>query len=160
MDQRDFLIRRLAEARHRLEALIDRAPTDKDIYPGWSIKEYLDHIAGWDDATVEALGCHVRGEPIPQTAARGINAYNAQTVSTREAIDLDHTRQEFAASRAAVVRALQDLPDAKFNEPLTFPWGEFGTVAYLVEIFVDHEDEHCAHLDRWLKNPDEVIGKH
>jgi len=158
--QRDFLIERLAHTRAGLAALIPQAPVDKHIYPNWTIKEYLAHLAGWDDAVVEALYAHTKGEPIPQTAARGINAYNAQTVSTRETLDLEHTRREFFASREAVIEALQELPDGKFNQPLVFPWGETGTVAYFVEIFVDHDEHHAAHLAAWLKNPDEVIGEH
>jgi len=63
---------------------VDQAPTDKYIYPHWTIKQYIDHISGWDDAMVEALEAHAKNEPVPQSAARGIDAYNAQTVSTRE----------------------------------------------------------------------------
>jgi hypothetical protein len=158
--QRDFLLERLAHARAELVDLIPQAPTDRDIYPNWTIKEYLDHLAGWDDAVVEALHAHAKGEPIPQTAARGINAYNAQTVSTRETIDLEHTRREFFASREAVIKAMNDLPDAKFDQPLVFPWGERGTVAYFIEIFVDHDEHDAAHLAQWFKNPDQVIGEH
>jgi hypothetical protein len=158
--QREFLLERLAHARAALVALIPQAPADRDIYPNWTIKEYLDHLAGWDDAVVEALSAHAKGEPIPQTAARGINAYNAQTVSTRETLGFEHSRREFFASREAVIKALHDLPEEKLNQPLVFPWGETGTVAYFIEIFVDHDEHHTAHLSDWLKNPDAVIAEH
>jgi hypothetical protein len=59
-----------------------------------------------------------------------------------------------------VIQALKDLPDEKFNQPLTFPWGEEGTIAYLIEIFVEHDEHHAVHLAAWLKNPNEVLGKH
>jgi uncharacterized damage-inducible protein DinB len=158
--QREFLIARLSAARQILDELVSAAPTKKDIYPGWTLKQYLDHLSGWDDAVVEALQAHARSEPIPQTAARGINVYNAQTVSTRETLDLEHTRREYDASRRAVLQALQELPDEKFNLPLTFPWGEQGTVAYMIEIFVDHDEHHAQHLRQWMANPDEVIVGH
>ncbi len=158
--QREFLIERLNLSRQGLASLASQAPADEFIYPNWTIKEYLDHIAGWDDAIVEALHAHAKGEPIPQTASRGINAYNAQTVSTRETLDLEHTQREFEASRKALIQALRDLPDEKFNQPLVFPWGETGTVAYLIEIFVEHDEHHAGHLAAWLKNPSEIIGEH
>ena len=158
--QCELLVERLQKAHQRLNALIPQAPVGKYIYPNWTIKEYLDHISGWDDAIVEALRAHARDEPIPQSAARGINVYNAQTVSTREAIDFEHTRREFDASRRAVFQALRDLPNEKFAQTLTFPWGESGTVAEMIEIFIEHDEHHADDLDAWLKNPDEVIGGH
>ncbi len=140
--------------------LVRQAPVGQCIYPRWTIKEYLDHLAGWDDAVVEALHAHAAGEPVPQSASRGINAYNAQTVSTRETLDLEHSRRECNASRQALIQALQDLPDEKFNHPLIFPWGETGTVAYLIEIFVEHDEHHTCHLAEWLKHPERVISAH
>ena len=158
--QRNFLIDRLNQARARLTSLVLQARAEKYIYPNWTLKEYLDHLAGWDDAVVETLRAHARTEPVPQSAARGINAYNAQTVSTRETLDLEHSRREFAASREVLLQALGDLPDEKYNQPLDFSWGESGTVAYLIEIFVEHDEHHAEHLEKWIKNQDEVIGEH
>jgi hypothetical protein len=158
--QREFLIERLNAARQALDALLPDAPTDKYIYPTWTIKEFLDHLSAWDAAVVEALHAHAKGEPVPQTAARGINSYNAHAITERKKIDLEASKREFHSSRMAVIQALKDLPDAKFNEPLLFPWGEYGTVAYFIEIFVDHDEHHTKHLAGWLKNPREVIREH
>ncbi len=161
MSQRTELINRLRTARQKFEPLLANVPTNKFIYPNWTIKQYLDHISGWDDAIVMALQCHAKNEPVPLTAARGINAYNADTVTTRETIDLDHTRREFNASRKAVMRALEELPEEKFSEPITYPWGGTGTVEEFIDIFVEHDEEHAEHLEEWLKHPDQPItGKH
>ncbi len=157
LPQRDFLIERLKSSRRQLDELVDFAPTDKFIYPNWTIKQYLDHLSGWDDAVVAALKAHAKGELVPQIATRGINFYNAQTVSTRESIDLDHSKQEYESSRHEVIQALHDLPDEKFNQPLVFPWGETGTVAYFIEIFVEHDEHHTHHLTTWLKQPDKAL---
>jgi len=160
LNSRETLIQQLEAARRHLTALVDQAPTDKQIYPGWTIKEYIDHISGWDDAIVEALEAHAKNEPVLQTAARGIDVYNAQTVSTRETLDLAHSRREFVAGHARVIQSLQNLPAEKFDQRLVYPWGGSGTVEDLIEIFVEHDQEHTRHLSVWLKNPDEVIGKH
>ena len=156
----ETLIERLQTARRHLTALVDQAPTDKQIYPRWTIKEYIDHISGWDDAIVEALGAHARNEPVPQSAVRGIDFYNAQTVSTRETLDLAHSRREFTAGHARVIQTLQDLPAEKFDQRLVFPWGGSGTVEDFIVIFVEHDEEHTRHLSAWLQNPDQIIGNH
>jgi DinB superfamily len=159
-NQRELFIKQLEDARRLLTALVDQAPTDQYIYPHWTIKQYIDHISGWDDAMVEALEAHAKNEPVPQSAARGIDAYNAQTVSTRETLDLAHSRSEFIAGHARVIQTLRDLPDEKFDQPLVFPWGESGTIKDFIDIFVGHDKEHADHLTAWLKKPDEIIGEH
>lgn len=159
--QREFLIARLNKARIRLTELILSAPSDREIYPGWTLKEFVDHVSGWDDSTVQALRAHAQGQPVGQTAANGIDDYNARAVSERQSMDLDETLKEYGDQRLALIQALRDLPDEKFNVPLDFPWGEFGTVAYMIEIFVDHEEELAEHLQLWMRNPDEpLVGRH
>ena len=158
--QRAFLIERLNSTRKPLEEVIAQAPADKDIYKNWKIKQIMDHISGWDDVIIEALTKHAKGEPITPTVSRGINAYNAETTTSPQTLNHELTRKEFQGTRLTLIQALNDLPDEKFNQPLIFPWGEIGTVAYLIEIFVEHEEYHCAHMRAWLKNPDEIIGEH
>jgi uncharacterized damage-inducible protein DinB len=159
-NQRELFIEQLEDARRHLTALVDQTPADKQIYPNWTIKQYIDHISGWDDAMVEALEAHAKNEPIPPSAARGIDAYNAQTVSTRETLDLAHSRREFTAGHERVIQTLRNLPDEKFDQLLTFPWGESGTVRDFIDIFVGHDKEHTGHLAAWLKNPNEIVGEH
>ncbi len=158
--QREFLIERLQHARKPLEDLHPQAPPGKEIYANWTVKELLAHLTGWDDVTIEALHAHGRGEPVSTTVSTGIDAYNARTVSSRESLNLKQTIDEWRATRQALIQALHDLPDEKFNQALTFPWGETGTVAYLIEIFVEHEEYHGGHLAEWLRNPDEIIADH
>ena len=157
---RELLVEQLEDARRHLKALVNQAPTDKPIYPNWTIKQYMDHISGWDDAMVEALDAYAKNEPVPQSAAHGIDAYNAQTVSTRETLDLAHSRREFTVGHERVIHTLRNLPDEKFDQLLTFPWGESGIVKDFIEIFVEHDKEHTEHLAAWLKNPNQIIGEH
>jgi len=159
--QKKILVERLRKAREHLNQFVSQAPVDKQIYPNWTLKQYLDHLSGWDDAIIDSLNAHAKNEPAPQTAARGINAYNADTVTTRETLSFEHTRREFDRSREAVIETIQSLADEKFEQPFTFAWGDSGTVADLVEIFADHDEEHAEHLKEWLKHPDQpIVGEH
>lgn len=159
--EKQFLIARWENRREALKALVAQAEAhqEKEIYRGWKLKEFLAHMSGWDDAVIASLRAHAVGGAFGTPAARGVNAYNAQTVSTREALDYDHIRREWDRTHELMLDALRDLPDEKLHQPLTFAWGEIGTVAYLVEIFVEHEEEHAAHLREWLKDPDKVVAE-
>lgn len=159
--EKQFLIARWENRRKALKSLVAQAEPhrNKEIYKGWTLKEFLAHMSGWDDAVIESLHAHLEGLPFLTPAARGVNAYNAQTVSTHKSLDYDHTRRDWDRTHELIIQALLDLPEEKFHQALTFPWGETGTVAYLVEIFVEHEEEHAEHLREWLENPDELIAE-
>lgn len=156
-----FLVARWENRRATLKDLVTQAEPhrEKEIYRNWRLKELLAHMSGWDDAVVDSLRAHATGAPLQTPASRGIDAYNAQTVSTRETLDYDHVRREWDRTHELILQTIRDLPEEKATQPLIFPWGEFGTVAYLVEIFVKHEEEHAHHLREWLKNPNEVFAE-
>ena len=158
--QRTFLINRLKEKRTEIETLLAKAPADKEIYTNWTLKELLAHMSGWDDVIIEALQAHAKDEPVSTTVTTGIDNYNANTVTTRKSLNLEQVTLEWKATRESLFKALEELPNEKFNQPLTFPWGETGTVAYLIEIFVEHEEFHRKHLGEWVKNPDQIVGEH
>jgi hypothetical protein len=159
--EKQFLVNRWNHRREMLKTLVAQAEPhrEKEIYRDWTLKEFLAHMSGWDDAVIESLRAHADGTAFATPASRGITAYNAQTVSTRETLDYDHIRREWDRTHELILQALRDLPEEKYHQPLTFPWGETGTVAYLVEIFVEHEEEHAAHLREWLKKPDEAFAE-
>ncbi len=146
--EKQKLLAELDAARDRLEAALSRLDDQALIYNPWHVKELLDHIAGWDDAVIASLRSHAVGDVPAVTAPRGIDYYNAQTVSTRETLPLDHTRREFSVTRQLLKQLIQDLPDEKFSQALVLPWGRTGTVSEVVEIFVDHELEHAHDLEK------------
>jgi hypothetical protein len=159
--EKQFLIARWENRRKTLKALVDQAEThrSKQIYRGWTLKEFLAHMSGWDEAVLASLRAHADETAFGTPAERGIDVYNAQTISTRETLDYDHVRREWDRTHELIIAALHGLPDEKFHHTLTFSWGETGTVAYLVEIFVEHEEEHAANLRDWMKNPEQVIAE-
>jgi hypothetical protein len=156
-----FLINRWEDRRESLTALVTQAEEhrEKEIYRGWKLKEFLAHMSGWDDAVLDGLNSHIHNTPVYTPAARGIDAYNAQTVSTRETLDYEHIRREWERTHELIIQVIRDMPEEKVTQAFTFPWGEYGTVAYLVEIFVQHEEEHAHHLREWLKNPDQLYAE-
>jgi len=152
-----FLLQRLDEAREQIRGLLKKIDPSKEIYTGWTIREMLAHITGWDDATIDALRAHVAGREPAMTATRGIDEYNAQTVTSREALDYEHVRKEWEMTRNVLKTIVREMPDDKFLEPLVLSWGERGTVTYLIKILISHEEEHVRDIHKWLENPDKPL---
>jgi uncharacterized protein (TIGR03083 family) len=149
-DKREELIQRLDEARAVLQALLADIPPEIEIFPGWTLRQVYAHLTGWDDVVTSSLRDHAVGK-IPATpVVNGINAYNAESVATRETLDYDHIVKEWRLARAQLKDALRNFPPDRLNEPLLFPWGHTGSVSELIHIFVEHEgEEHATELRAW-----------
>lgn len=146
MDEKQKLIQQLDEAHTAMHKILDEVEPNKELYPTWTIKEILAHIIGWDEVSETALRAHARDEEAGTPAARGIDHYNAHSVSTRQALSYDQIVKEWAFSREQFKQAILDLTDEKMGESLLFPWGQTGTVAQIVEIMARHEIEHAEEL--------------
>jgi len=150
IDEREPLIQELDEARSVLEDLLIDIPPETEIYPGWTLRQFYAHLTGWDNVVTSSLRDHAAGK-IPATpVVNGINAYNAESVTTRETLDLEHIVKEWRLARTQLKAALHDFPLERWHEPLLFPWGHTGSVSELIHILVEHEgEEHAAELRAW-----------
>lgn len=151
MDEREELIAELDNARCGLVELLAGIPPDIEIYPGWTLRQFYAHLTGWDDVVTLSLREHAAGR-IPATpVVNGINAYNAESVHTRETLDDERIVKEWQLAREELKATIRNLPVERLNEPLLFPWGQTGSVRQLVEVFVEHEgEEHANELRAWL----------
>jgi uncharacterized protein (TIGR03083 family) len=146
MEEKERLIRQLDEAREAMRAVLADIDPTLEVYPTWTIKHVLAHITGWDDACISSLRAHAGGNEPPTPAVEGINAYNAQSVATRQALDYRQVVKEWEAARAQLKTVLNEMPPDKFQEPLLFPWGPRGKIARLIAIFAGHEKEHAQEI--------------
>ena len=146
MSNRDTYIKRYENAREEMREILKLAQDNPTIYQPWRMKEVLDHITGWDDAVIASVKSFLSGE-IPATpASRGIDAYNAETVSSREAIPYEVTQREWEASRAELLGLMQQMTDEQLHTAFVLPWGADGTIENLVEIFTEHEETHAKEI--------------
>ena len=157
--ERSFLLHRLDENRKNIEELLPRIDPQLEIYPGWTIKDMLAHMTGWDDATIDSLRAHIIGRHPSLEAIRSLDEYNRSTVASRTDLDYDHVLKEWRLTRQVLRTLIDQMPDEKFLEPVTVPWGEKTTITFLVEIFRKHEEEHAHDIREWLDHPEKPLNK-
>ena len=146
MSDKVTYIKRYETARAEMVEIVKLAQGNQTIYQPWRMKEVLDHITGWDDAVIASIKSFLAGD-IPATpAARGIDAYNVETVTSREAIPYEVTQREWEASRVELLGLMQKMTDEQLHTPFGFPWGGQGTIEDLVEIFTEHEETHAKEI--------------
>ena len=146
-DEQTQLMAELDAARATMHALIADLMPDSEIYPGWTLRQFLAHLTGWDAVTAATLRAPARGETPATPVSAGINAYNAESVATREALDLAHIIKDWELAREELKAAIRALSPEQMAAPLLQPWGSVITVAKLGEIMIHHEGvEHADEL--------------
>ncbi len=153
MDSKEKIIERFNQARQEVRGLLPQIDQHMEIYPGWTIKEVLAHLAGWDDATILALKAFLAGEAPPVPASRGIDPYNAQTVAERSNLNYDQIVREWDMVRDQLTPMLESLTDEKLAATIVAPWGPSMTVATLIRDMAEHEAEHADVLRARLAAP-------
>jgi len=151
IDEREELIQRLEAARAVLHELLAQIPVETEIYPGWTLRHFYAHLTGWDDVVTAALRAHAVGHTPATPAVKGVDAYNAESVATRSTLDYDRIVREWHLAREQLKVALRELPLAKLDEPVLYPWGPTGSVEKMVGVLIWHEGtEHVDELRAWL----------
>ena len=155
MASKEELIHELEQARYVMRALLwdlEKAHAEsKELYPTWTVKELLSHLAGWDDACIASLQAHAQGDVPATPASRGIDLYNESTVAERAALPLEHVIKEWEQTRQVFLQTIRDLPAEKLAETFVFPWGPKGTLESMVTIFAEHEMEHAEEIrKKWI----------
>jgi len=146
MSHKEDYITRYETARAEMRTILKLAQGNPTIYQPWRMKEVLDHITGWDDAVIASIKSFLAGEVAATPASRGIDAYNADTVSSREAIPYDVTQREWETSRVELLKLLSKMTDEQLHTSFVLPWGTHGTIEDLVEIFTEHEETHANEI--------------
>lgn len=158
MTQAEELTRKLDQAHEKMAGLLPRIEPcrEREICPGWTIKEVLAHLTGWDDLVIVFLEAFARGDQPATPAFRSIDEYNAGTVSARSHLDYPRVQEEWQRTRLHLRQALQQMPPEKFGQTFLLLMGEKGTIADLLKIFIEHDAEHAAQIMEWLQDPARV----
>ena len=151
MKDKTTLLQEFDQARERMRRALAGIDPSLGIYPLWTVKELLAHLAGWDDATILALQALQAGNEPPLLAMRGIDFYNAQTVAERAELNYDQIVKEWEMVREQLVKLLNELPDELISKRAVTPWGAIMPVASLVQIMIDHEEEHAEVVEEKSK---------
>ncbi len=146
MSDRKTYIQRLEAARAEMREIVKYAQDNPAIYTPWHMKEVLDHITGWDDAVIASIKSLLANETPATPAERGIDYYNAQTVSSRETIPYEVTQREWEASRATLLDLISKMSEEQLHTRFAMPWGQLATIEDLVDVFTEHEETHAKEI--------------
>jgi hypothetical protein len=127
---KDELMHLIYSERAALEETLRRFDADAMLQPiepdGWTVKDYLAHIAVWERRFVQWTEESLRGET-PQRPAPGmtwddLDRLNAINYQESKDLPLESVLEEFNASYARVLDTLAGLNDDDLFNPSRFAW--------------------------------------
>src|SRR4030042_1311629 len=146
VNDRDELLSMLQESRNELASAIQGLPDDKLTVPlagDWSVKDFMGHIAAWDEFTVGDLRRIARGR-LPCLAAfreAEVDNWNAFLIRPRKLFPLPQIQAEFEEARAEMMAALKDLPEGLLAQ------GQMARTIFV--IMANHEKDHARQGREW-----------
>ncbi len=144
---------RLAESRQALhqaiEGLSQEDMTQVQVEGVWTGKDILGHIVTWEEVCLEPLRRYADGGPFEVEVIENYMAWNDEQAARKRSIPLAAILEELAAIREKIVTAAGELSPERQERQVTFPWGEKGTVAEMLDRLHRHELEHARNIQRW-----------
>jgi hypothetical protein len=105
----------------------------------WSVKDVVNHIAAWQEATIKILPILVRKGKIP-TAEFGLKTFNAKHYWEDRARPLTGSRDRLNKSRKKLLAVLKRVPEKQLID-LKSPVGQWSKYSTY-----EHYDEHLFNV--------------
>ncbi len=148
MEIKTQIIEDLEKARHQLIVQLGHMDKDREIFPGWRIKNFLDHITGWDELIINILLYHRSAKYLGRIT--GIDQHNAESIRNRESLTYEESLRDFGEIREKLKTIILETPNDLYKNIIDFPWGGTGIIQELISIFSHHELEHAQEIMDFL----------
>lgn len=147
MSRIQAIIDQTSESQATMLRIVERIDPEQKVYPEWKIKQVLAHLAGWDEATTASLRSFLRGGTPDLVAHQGVDVYNANSVSTRDELPMEHIIREYKLERQKLHDALRELKEEQLDTVIIYPWGYEGSIERLIRNMAIHEANHAEEIE-------------
>ena len=125
---------------------------------GWSVKDFLAHMADWKSATLKLIVAYTHDQPLPPVMPSGDEA-NAEAREMNKALSLPQARNYWEETHLNYTRLVADeLDDEKLQDEVRPPWDE-NPPMQLCAIIADicaHDGEHFELIEQYFEIPDNL----
>jgi len=141
------LVEVMENSHRRILQLISMVDEDREIYPGWTTRELLAHLSGWDELVIDFLDALITGLVPAEIEGLDIDEYNVLSVKKRNGMNFLQLHQEYIDLRKKLLKLLSSVSLDQLDRQYILPWGETGTLVDVVNVFGPHESGHADDLD-------------
>jgi hypothetical protein len=152
------LLYRIADAYGALTATLNAMPPRALILPGvngaWSTKDEVAHLTFWEKRPLALLHAALADREPPHGPFVGdaaiIDGMNAECFAANRDRTIDDVLADLEATHAALVRAIDQLPEETLFTPGHYPWAQ-GLALWeaVAGNTYEHYPEHVRDIQRW-----------
>lgn len=124
--------------------------------PGWSVKDLLGHINGWDERAMTREEAIVNGQPAPDLGwpdSDDVDVLNAWIYEHNQHHSADEVLAETWSLFDRLTNLVRNLPEAELNEPGKFERSDDKSLGMsLVDrtYWFHYHDEHAPAINFWM----------
>jgi len=139
-----------------IEGLSKREMTEIPVYGGWTIKEVLAHVIGWDQRVVEVLPLVVqdRADEIPDVE---VEAHNQQSIAAWREKSWAEVWAAIQSTHQQVLNGIAALDHIEIDKRHERKGRIITIRTYIINIMIEHQREHADEIEQWRKDLDEAI---
>jgi hypothetical protein len=156
------LLREISEQRSRLDALLEqltaRQMTEAGAtLAGWSVKDILGHLIGWQQMNLDWHASGLRGEtpdmPAPGLTWRDIRKLNDRIYHAHHRRSLKTVLGDYRTFHQRMLKLIDAIPEHDFAAVGRFAWtGPTWTLSdYIRANTASHYRWACKHIGKWVR---------
>jgi uncharacterized damage-inducible protein DinB len=149
----ESLVESLRRDSERFDRLVSRLSEEQQLAPispeGWSIKDFLAHMAHWKAVTHALLVAYTHDQPLPDVTPSGdeANVEMRQQDTARSLQDVHSYWQEMQTHLLHLM--VDELDDKRLAEVVRPPWGgDDQAICVIVAEIIEHDREHFLLIER------------
>jgi uncharacterized damage-inducible protein DinB len=136
--------------------LSQRELTQTPIYEGWTVKDVLAHVIGWDQRVLTTMPLMLQNRA-SEVASVQVDEFNQQSVKAWQDKSLAEVRAEIQSTHRQILEIMAAL-DHKEIDMRRERHGQIITIrSYVVDEMIEHDREHAAEIELWRKNLEQSI---
>lgn len=139
-----------------IEGLSRRELTELPIYAGWTIKDVLAHVLGWDHRVLKTLPLMLQNRA-SEVASVEVDEYNQESIATWRHKSFAEILAEVQSTHRQILEIISQL-DHKEIDTRRERHGRIITIrSYVIDVMIEHDREHAAEIELWRKNLEQSI---
>lgn len=139
-----------------VEGLSWRERTQLPVYSGWTIKDILAHMIGWDEWVINILPLIIQNRA-DEVAGINVDEYNRATVETWRDKSLAEVQTALQATHHQIIEMISVLNHVQIDMRRERQ-GRIITIRnYIIEMMVEHACQHASEIGQWRVRLDESI---
>jgi uncharacterized damage-inducible protein DinB len=139
-----------------IEGLSWREMTQISLYQGWTVKDVLAHVLGWDRRVLHTLPLMLQNRA-SEVAGVEVDEFNRLSVAAGRDLSLSELLAEVTATHRRIVKIIAGLEHKEIDMRRERHGRTITIRSYVIDVMIEHEREHAAEIETWRKGLEQNV---